>query len=101
LFVVGFVAAAALRSYGDAAIAAGGRAFGLFDGPGFRSFVHTMGDDVASTALAAAMAAVGWSTSFAKLRALGARPFLLGGLSALVVSGAGLGFAALCGRFVR
>ncbi len=100
LFVVGFVASACLRSLGDAGLSGGGKALGLCDLAAWKSFVHETGETWATRFLAAAMAAVGLTTSFAKLRSLGPKPFLLGGLAALVVSGAGLGLAALCGRYV-
>lgn len=100
LFVVGFVAFAGLRSLGDAGIGGGGSAFGLFDAAAWKDLVHATGETWATRFLAAAMAAVGLTTSFAKLRSLGPKPFVLGGLAAVVVSGAGLGLAAICGRYV-
>lgn len=101
LFVGGFVLMTLVRTLGDRGVAeAGGRAFGFVDAAAWKSFVHAAGETWAVRCLAAAMAAVGLSTSFAKLRSLGPRPFVLGGLAALVVSGTGLLAAFLCGRFV-
>lgn len=99
-FIVGFVAAAALRSLGDYGLAEGGRALGSFDAAEWRAATHAVGDGAATRLLAAAMAAVGLQTRFATLRGLGARPFVLGGAAAALVSLVGLGLAALCGPFV-
>jgi uncharacterized integral membrane protein (TIGR00698 family) len=99
MFVVGFVAAAVLRTIGDSGVeGADGRAFGVFDAAAWKSLTHAIGETGSTRCLAAAMAALGLTTSFSKLKAAGPRPFALGGLAAIAVALAGLGAAAIFGR---
>jgi uncharacterized integral membrane protein (TIGR00698 family) len=90
LFVLGFVAMALVRTAGDMTLAAGGRALGLFAAESWRMLLTLLGDQASYLLLAAAMAAVGLSTDFRKLRALGLRPFWLGAAAALLVALTGL-----------
>lgn len=73
----------AVRTIGDL----GDRPFGLLAPETWQAFL-TGASDVSSWCLALAMAAVGLGTSFAKLRALGARPFIAGMIAAVAVGAA-------------
>jgi uncharacterized integral membrane protein (TIGR00698 family) len=100
-FVLGFLAMAVFRSIGDAMIAGGGTAFGIFGASQWSAFIGFIGDTVASQVLlGTAMAAVGLSTSFGVFKGVGLRPFAVGLVGALVVGGVGLLMAVLFGRFV-
>lgn len=90
LFVLGFLGVALLRTIGDAMVG-GGSAFGLWDAPAWQSLVSGT-KAVAEDLLILALAGVGLSTKFAFLRKLGAKPFLVGLLSASLVGV----FGALC-----
>ncbi|HYC79187.1 MAG TPA: putative sulfate exporter family transporter [Planctomycetota bacterium] len=97
LFVFGFLAAAALRSWGEADLAAGRNALGLFEAANWKAVVRMLGDAWSTALLAAAMAAAGAQTRFAGLKSLGPRPFLVGGLAAAFVAAVGLALAAAFG----
>lgn len=100
-FVLGFLAMAVLRSGGDALIARGATAYGVFDAAQWSNFIALIGDTVASRVLlGTAMAAVGLSTSFAVFKGVGLRPFAVGLAGALAVGCVGLLMAVLFGRFV-
>jgi uncharacterized integral membrane protein (TIGR00698 family) len=86
LFVLGFLAMAAIRSVGDAMINAGGQAFGLWDAESWQA-VYTFVKTWAGNLLVVALAGVGLSTDFRSFRGLGAKPFLVG-LAAAVAVGA-------------
>ena len=84
LFIVGFVAMAAVRSIGDAGVNAGGQAFGLWDAAAWTSileFIKTW----AVNFLVVALAGVGLSTSFRIIQGLGVKPFIVGMGAALMV----------------
>ena len=101
-FVLGFLAMAVLRSGGDAMIARGTTAYGVFDAAQWSAFITLIGDTVASRVLlGTAMAAVGLSTSFGVFKGVGLRPFAVGFAGALAVGGVGLLMAVLFGRFVN
>jgi uncharacterized integral membrane protein (TIGR00698 family) len=77
LFIVGFLAMAAIRSIGDAGVNAGGNAFGLWDAAawtGMVGFIQTW----AGNLLVVALAGVGLSTDFRAFRGLGIKPFIVG-----------------------
>jgi phosphoglycerate dehydrogenase-like enzyme/uncharacterized membrane protein YadS len=80
LFILGFVAAAALRTVGDL----GGRPFGVVDPAGWRSGL-ALAQRLAEVALLLAMAAVGLGTGLQKLRELGLRPLAVGFAAAACV----------------
>ena len=93
LFVLGFIAAACVRSRGDAMLERDGLAYGAFDREQWESVTKTVGNKIGGRyALGTAMAAVGLSTSTAVFQnsGLGVKPFLVGSSVALVV-----GFTAL------
>jgi uncharacterized integral membrane protein (TIGR00698 family) len=84
LFVLGFLSVALLRTVGDAMTQHGGAAFGLWgvaSWKGVTAGVRT----VAENLLILALAGVGLGTRFSFLRKLGAKPFLVGLVSATLV----------------
>ena len=85
VFILGFIAMAAFRSIGDASVESGGSAFGVWDAEAWAGLVDGI-RTAAEYLLAMAMAAVGLGTSFAQLRGLGAKPFVVG-ISAAVAVG--------------
>ncbi len=92
VFVLGFIAMAILRSIGDAA----------WNTPGWKNLTNQIGDVWGSRyLLGTAMAAVGLGTSFSVFRGVGAKPFLVGFIGALVVGSMGFVMALLLGRFVH
>lgn len=97
VFVLGFVAMAAIRSAGDAMLAHGHLAFRVWDGPSWAALAKTLGEGYAGAALGTAMAAVGLTTRLSVLRGLGAKPFYVGAVSATVVGGLALLLAAVFG----
>jgi uncharacterized membrane protein YadS len=100
-FVIGFVAMAIVRTIGDATLQAGGAAYGLFDAATWANLTNQIGDFWASRVLlGTAMAAVGLNTSFAVFKGVGAKPFAVGLVGALVVGGVGMVMAVLLGRYV-
>jgi uncharacterized integral membrane protein (TIGR00698 family) len=84
LFVLGFLAMAAIRSIGDATINAGGQAFGLWDAETWQG-IYTTIKTWAGNLLVVALAGVGLSTDFRSFRGLGTKPFLVGLAAALAV----------------
>ena len=90
LFVIGFLAMAAVRSLGDL----GTRPFLVVDREAWRGFLA--GADVSSGwCLATAMAGVGLGTGLAKLRVLGWRPLCVGLAAAALVGSASFGLITL------
>ncbi|NPV08207.1 MAG: putative sulfate exporter family transporter [Anaerolineae bacterium] len=100
LFVVGFLAVAALRSIGDAGLARGGLALGLWNREGWGNLIGSV-KGVAENLLLAALAAVGLSTDFGFLRRLGPRPFLVGFAAALMVGVVSAALAVAFGPLIR
>ncbi|MBX6311407.1 MAG: putative sulfate exporter family transporter [Isosphaeraceae bacterium] len=95
LFVVGFVAAAALRTLGDL----GDRPFRLLDDSLWSRFL-VEADGLAAWCLATAMAAVGLGTSLTGLRQLGWKPFCVGFAAAAVVGGVSFGLIQALGPYL-
>ena len=81
-FVVGFALFSALRTIGDA----GDQAFGVLDSQSWNELVRFV-RHAAETCLLIAMAAVGLNSSFAGIREIGLRPFVLGLFAAAAVGG--------------
>ncbi|HMB70093.1 MAG TPA: putative sulfate exporter family transporter [bacterium] len=75
-FVAGFVAAALVRSIGDATLS-GGSAFGVWDEASWRALCGAI-QRVSGWCLVVALAAVGLGTDFRAMRSLRATPFLVG-----------------------
>jgi uncharacterized integral membrane protein (TIGR00698 family) len=100
-FVIGFVAMAVVRTVGDAMLQTGGAAYGIWDAAAWAALTNQVGDFWASRVLlGTAMAAVGLNTSFAVFRGVGAKPFAVGLVGALVVGAVGMTMAIVFGRFV-
>ncbi len=81
-FVVGFALFSALRTIGDT----GEQAFGVLDPHSWQELVRFL-RHAAETCLLVAMAAVGLNSSFAGIRRIGFRPFVLGLFAAATVGG--------------
>jgi uncharacterized integral membrane protein (TIGR00698 family) len=101
LFVLGFLAMAVVRSGGDAMLAKGSLAFGIWDPVSWGRLTKMLGETWAGYALATAMAAVGLGTRFEVFRGLGARPLYVGAVSAATVSALALLLAAVVGPLLR
>jgi uncharacterized membrane protein YadS len=99
VFILGFLVMAGIRSFGDAAVDSGGRAYGVFG-------VEAWGDLTrwirtwAEYTLATAMAGVGLGTSISQLKGLGFKPFVVGIAAALAVGVASIGLVSLFGRMI-
>jgi uncharacterized integral membrane protein (TIGR00698 family) len=94
LFVLGFLALAALRTAGDAGLAASAG----IDAERWKALTKLLGDNTATALLATAMASVGLSTDLRSFRSLGLKPLWLGAISAVLVGAIGLALAAIVGR---
>lgn len=84
IFILGFLAMAAIRSIGDAGIESSGTAYGIWSAEAWDDIVHAV-RAVAEYCLAMAMAAVGLGTSVTQLKGLGFKPFLVGITAAVAV----------------
>ena len=100
VFILGFIAMAAVRSAGDAGITQGGMAIGLYSKPQWSAAVASV-SDWAGYALAMAMAGVGLGTRLTTLKGLGITPFYVGLFSALVVGVASAAAVFMLGGLVR
>lgn len=100
-FIFGFLAMAVARTVGDAGLASGSRAYGIWDPAAWNALTNSIGDFWGSRVLlGTAMAAVGLNTDLAVFRGVGAKPFIVGFAGALVVGLVGLGLALALGRYV-
>jgi uncharacterized integral membrane protein (TIGR00698 family) len=100
-FVIGFVAMAVVRTIGDATLQASGAAYGVWSEASWLALTTRLGDFWASRVfLGTAMAAVGLNTSFGVFKGVGAKPFVVGLVGALVVGAVGMSMAIVFGRFV-
>lgn len=99
VFILGFVAMAALRSIGDAGLDSSGQAFGLFSEAAWNNVTHGI-RTWAEYTLATAMAAVGLGTSIAQLKGLGTRPFIVGMTAAVAVGVASVGLVSVFGLLI-
>jgi len=97
LFVLGFLAMAIVRSLGDARLAAGGLAWGIWDAAGWKQVANTVGEAWGSAALGTAMAGVGLSTNLRAFGKMGWRPLYVGALSAVLVGVLALVLASVVG----
>jgi uncharacterized integral membrane protein (TIGR00698 family) len=82
LFVLGFLGAVIVSSLGDL----GESAFGVISRSRWKEFL-TNANELASWCLTVAMASVGLGTGLERIKRLGARPFCVGLLAALLVGG--------------
>ena len=100
-FVIGFVAMAIVRTVGDATLQSTGAAYGLWNAAAWSRLTTQIGDFWASRILlGTAMAAVGLNTSFSVFKGVGAKPFAVGFVGALVVGAVGMTMAIIFGRYV-
>ena len=100
-FVLGFVAMAVVRSIGDATLARGSLALGIWDAADWAAVTSLLGDTIgARWLLGAAMAAVGLNTSVAVFKGVGLTPFVVGLVGALAVGAVGFVMALLLGGLV-
>jgi uncharacterized integral membrane protein (TIGR00698 family) len=101
-FVIGFLAMAIVRSFGDWTLTSNGAAFGVWSAAQWASITKSLGDYWASQILlGTAMAAVGLNTNFAVFKGVGLKPFAVGMAGALVVGAVGMTMAVIFGRFVH
>ncbi len=84
VFILGFLAMAALRSFGDAGLNSGGTAFGFMAAPAWGNVISTI-KSWAEILLVIALASVGLGTNFRSMKALGIKPFLVGLVASLSV----------------
>ena len=96
LFIVGFLVMAALRSIGDVSLDNGGLAMGALGQESWAGITDGF-KTWAEYVLATAMAAVGLSTAFNTLRALGLKPFAVGFTTTIVVGLSSLVLVLLLG----
>ena len=99
LFILGFIAMAALRSIGDAGVSHSGMALDRWSATQWTHAIATVSDG-AGYALAMSMAAVGVNTRLATLKGLGVKPFYAGLVTAVVVGIASTAAVFLLGRYV-
>lgn len=95
VFILGFLALAAVRTLGDATLA-NGRAFGLLAEADWGALTRAV-QSASEALLAMAMAGVGLATGLRQLRALGLRPFYVGFGAAVCVGALSLASIALLG----
>lgn len=94
VFILGFVAMAAVRSIGDAGLHQGGLALGAWEKTGWSQTTNLI-SNAAGYTLAMAMAGVGLGTRLKALKGLGIKPFYVGLFASLVV-GAASAIAVYC-----
>jgi uncharacterized membrane protein YadS len=99
MFIMGFIAMAALRSIGDAGISHGGIALGRWSAT---QWTHAVGSvsNGAGYALAMSMSAVGVNTRLATLKGLGVKPFYAGLITAAVVGIVSIAAVYILGHYV-
>jgi len=85
LFVVAFVGASMLRSFGDYSAASTGLAFYALSPETYAATLGFVGGTASKCLLGTAMASVGLGTSASSLRGIGWQPFALGMTGAVVV----------------
>jgi uncharacterized integral membrane protein (TIGR00698 family) len=100
LFILGFIAMAALRSIGDAGVQHGELALGVWQGADWSRTI-AMVSDAAGYSLAMAMAGVGLGTRLTTLKGLGIKPFYVGLFASAVVGIASALAVFLLGGHVR
>lgn len=94
-FIIGFALMSAIRTVGEL----GDSAFGILERSQWTEIVEFL-KTAAESCLLVAMAAVGLTSSFAGIRKIGAKPFLLGLLAAAIVGGVSLLLIGLFGSTV-
>jgi uncharacterized integral membrane protein (TIGR00698 family) len=100
MFILAFVAMAAIRSIGDAGTRNGGLAFGAWSKADWSATVGWIGN-AATYVLAMAMAGVGLGTRLKTLKGLGVTPFYVGLFASAVVGVASAVAVFLLGGMIR
>ena len=100
LFIVGFLAMAALRSIGDAGLENGGLAMGMWSDGTWKQVTDVI-KDWSGYILATAMAGVGLGTSFRAMKGLGVKPFMVGLFAAAMVGLTSVVLVLLLGPSVK
>ncbi|MBI9046290.1 MAG: putative sulfate exporter family transporter [Anaerolineaceae bacterium] len=99
VFILGFLAMAIFRSFGDAGINAGGQAFGILEKAAWSDVIVFI-KSWAEICLVVALAGVGLSTDFHSFKALGIKPFIVGLCASAAVGGISFLAIKLLGSFV-
>jgi uncharacterized membrane protein YadS len=90
MFVVGFVAMAIIRSFGDASLRTG-LAYGIWDVHSWKKVTNLLGEVWgAHYLLGTAMAGVGLGTNLSAFKGIGMKPFAIGFIGALAVGLVGM-----------
>jgi uncharacterized membrane protein YadS len=101
MFVIGFVAMAIMRSFGDASLRSG-LAFGIWDVQGWKRVTNLIGEVWgAHYLLGTAMAGVGLGTNLSAFKGIGFRPFAIGFIGALAVGLVGMLMAMALGPLIK
>ena len=100
VFVLGFLAAAIIRSTGEATLGSSGLAFGVWNTAAWKALVTMIGEKWSYWALGTAMAAVGLTTDLRVFKTLGMRPVYLGAIVTLLVAALSLALSALIGPLI-
>lgn len=98
-FMTGFLVMAGLRSLGDAGVASGGQALGMWGEGAWSDLTHGI-RTWAEYILATAMAGVGLGTSVTQLKGLGIKPFFVGIATALAVGVVSVGLVFVFGPLI-
>lgn len=100
VFVLGFLAMALVRSFGDFGVGDGGLAYGTWAQAEWSGLTKLIGEKTAGLLLGTALAGVGLGTRFSVFKGLGLKPLLIGLAAALTVGIASLGLAYLVGPMI-
>lgn len=96
LFIIGFLALAAVRSVGDATLEGSGAAFGLWSETNWAA-VHGSMKSWAVNLLVVALSGVGLGTNFRTIKKMGIKPFLVGLAASGIVGLVSFGAISLLG----
>lgn len=100
-FILGFLLLSFLRTIGDATLASGGQAFGIFSASGWKEFYSFWSSFGSTYMLGLAMAGVGLSTNLKIFRGMGLKPFYIGLIAAISVGAVSLLLISLFGDLVQ
>nr|WP_254369251.1 putative sulfate exporter family transporter [Planococcus sp. CP5-4_UN] len=100
-FILGFLLLSLLRTIGDATLASGGQAFGIFGASGWEEFYNFWSSFGSTYMLGLAMAGVGLSTNLKIFRGMGMKPFYIGLIAAISVGTVSLLLISLFGDLVQ
>ncbi|QQK77789.1 putative sulfate exporter family transporter [Salicibibacter cibarius] len=100
LFVIGFLLMAIVRTIGDSGVQEYQLAFGILSPDQWQMVWESLNTFGSEYLLGIAMAAVGLSTNLRMFKTLGVRPFYIGMVAALTVTGISLLMVYLLGGFI-